>query len=51
MTENVSFTLDGFTTEYMDWQKEDRRTLDKVNKLIKDIIKHGVKPRPSGLWI
>lgn len=58
MIENVSFTLDGLK-EYMDWQQEDRRTLDRINKLIKDIIRNGNEgighPEPlkhdlSGKW-
>jgi len=58
MIDNVSFTLDGLK-EYMDWQKEDRRTLDKINKLILDIVRNGKEgighPEPlkydmSGKW-
>jgi toxin YoeB len=58
MSDNVSFTLDGLK-EYMDWQKEDRRTLDKINKLILDIIRNGndgighpepLKHDMSGKW-
>ena len=58
MIDNVSFTLDGLK-EYMDWQKEDRRTLDKINKLILDIVRNGNEgighPEPlkhdmSGKW-
>ena len=58
MTDNISFTLDGLK-EYMDWQKEDRRTLDKINKLILDIVRNGNEgighPEPlkhdmSGKW-
>jgi toxin YoeB len=58
MVDNVSFTLEGLK-EYMDWQKEDRKTLDKINKLINDIIRNGNEgighPEPlknnlSGKW-
>jgi len=40
MIDNVSFTLDGLE-EYMAWQTEDKRTLKKINQLIKDIIRNG----------
>ena len=40
MTDNISFTLDGLK-EYMDWQKTDKRVLDKINKLILDIVRNG----------
>jgi len=58
MIENVSFTLEGFN-EYTQWQKEDKRTLEKINKLIKDIIRNGntgighpepLKHDMSGRW-
>jgi len=58
MIENVSFTLEGFD-HYTQWQKEDKRTLDKINKLIKDIIRNGnmgighpepLKHDMSGRW-
>jgi len=32
----ISFTLDSFD-EYLQWQKEDKKTLNKINKLIVDI--------------
>ena len=38
--ENVSFTVRGLE-EYIDWQTEDRRTLNKINKLIVDIVRNG----------
>jgi toxin YoeB len=38
--ENISFTFDALK-EYMDWQHEDKKTLDKINKLIRDIIRNG----------
>ena len=40
MAENVSFTLEGLE-EYIYWQKQDRKTLNKINSLIKDIIRNG----------
>ena len=40
MTENVSFTLDGLE-DYIYWQKQDKRTLKKVNQLIIDIVRNG----------
>jgi toxin YoeB len=58
MADNISFTLDGLN-EYMEWQKQDRKTLDKINKLIKDIIRNGntgighpepLKHDMSGKW-
>jgi toxin YoeB len=38
-------------TEYMDWLTEDRKTLKKINELIKDIKRNGLmngigKPEP-----
>jgi toxin YoeB len=37
--------------EYMEWQTEDRKTLTKINELIKDILRSGLmtgigKPEP-----
>jgi toxin YoeB len=58
MTENVSFTLDGLA-DYFYWQKQDKRTLNKINKLINDVVRNGHKgighPEPlkgdlSGKW-
>ena len=58
MTENVSFTIEGLK-EYFDWQTQDKRTLNKINKLITDIIRNGNSglghPEPlkhdmSGRW-
>jgi len=40
MTDNVAFTLDAWS-EYASWQMEDKRTLKKINALIKDIIRNG----------
>jgi len=39
MIDNVSFTLDGWD-EYTSWQTEDKRTLKKINELIKDIFRN-----------
>ncbi|MDN5638262.1 MAG: Txe/YoeB family addiction module toxin [Staphylococcus equorum] len=46
--------------EYLDWQKEDKKTLKRINKLIKSIKRDGLfdglgKPEPlkndlNGLW-
>ena len=58
MIENVSFTLDGLN-DYIHWQTQDRKTLNKINKLINDIIRNGHEgighPEPlkgdlSGKW-
>ena len=56
--DNLSFTLDGWD-EYTAWQTEDKRTLKKINELIKDILRNGhegighpepLKGRLSGFW-
>ena len=58
MIDNVSFTLDGWD-EYTEWQNEDKRTLKRINALVKDIIRNGNEgighPEPlkgslSGYW-
>ena len=36
MIDNVSFTLDAWG-EYTAWQTEDKRTIKKINSLVKDI--------------
>ena len=45
--------------EYLDWQTQDKRTIKKINALIKDIMRNGYngigKPEPlkgnlSGWW-
>lgn len=46
--------------DYLDWQKKDKKTFEKINKLIKDIDRNGEsegigKPEPlkgdlSGFW-
>ena len=40
MIDSVGFTIRGLN-EYMNWQTEDKRTLKKINQLIKDIIRNG----------
>jgi toxin YoeB len=54
----VSFTLDGWE-EYTAWQTEDKRTIKKINQLIRDIVRNGNQgighPEPlkgnlSGYW-
>jgi len=58
MIDNVSFTLEGLD-DYIYWQTQDKKTLQKVNKLIRDIIRNGNEgighPEPlkgnlSGKW-
>ena len=58
MIDSVGFTLDGLE-DYIFWQTEDKRTLKKINNLIKDIIRNGNigigSPEPlkgdlSGCW-
>ena len=40
MSNNVIFTIRGLN-EYIYWQTEDKRTLKKINSLIKDILRNG----------
>ena len=40
MNDNLSFTLDGWE-EYLAWQTEDKRTLKKINQLIRGILRNG----------
>ena len=40
MIDNVSFSLRGWG-EYSEWQVEDKRTLKKINQLIRDIVRNG----------
>jgi len=40
--ENVTFSMRGLK-EYINWQTEDRRTLNKINKMINDIVRNGHK--------
>jgi len=58
MIDNVSFTLDGLE-DYIFWQTEDKRTLKRINRLIRDIVRNGYSgigsPEPlkgdmSGYW-
>jgi len=58
MTETVSFTIEGLN-DYIYWQTQDRKTMVKINKLIRDIVRHGHEgighPEPlkgdlSGKW-
>ncbi|MCL2182665.1 MAG: Txe/YoeB family addiction module toxin [Chitinispirillia bacterium] len=58
MGENICFSARGFS-DYTYWQTEDKRTLKKINKLIKDILRNGYEgigsPEPlkgnlSGYW-
>ena len=58
MTDNLGFTLRGWN-EYTEWQSEDKRTLKKINQLVRDIIRNGNtgigRPEPlkdnlSGFW-
>ncbi|WP_010253265.1 Txe/YoeB family addiction module toxin [Treponema primitia] len=37
----VTFHVDAFE-EYLEWQREDRKTLKKINALIKDIQRNGL---------
>ncbi|MDR2167443.1 MAG: Txe/YoeB family addiction module toxin [Clostridiales bacterium] len=58
MVENLGFSFDGWD-DYVYWQNQDRRTLKKINKLIKDIFRNGnsgighpepLKGNLSGKW-
>jgi toxin YoeB len=40
MIDNVGFTIRGLN-EYIEWQREDKRTLKKIDQLINDIIRNG----------
>jgi len=40
MLDSISFTMDGLE-DYIFWQTEDIRTLKKINKLIRDIVRNG----------
>lgn len=55
---NIIFTDRAFA-EYLDWQNEDRKTLKRINALLKDIDRNpfggigkpeGLKGNLSGLW-
>lgn len=54
----VTFTANGWE-DYLYWQKQDRRTLKRINELIKDIQRNGfvgkgksepLKGNLSGMW-
>jgi len=56
--ENIIFTVEGLE-DYIFWQAEDKKTINKINKLIRDIIRNGHEgighPEPlkgdlSGKW-
>ena len=58
MIDNISFTMDGLE-DYIYWQAEDKRTLKKINQLIRDIVRNGhngigkpeqLKGDLSGYW-
>ena len=58
MIENVSFTING-REDYIFWQAGDKRTLKKIDQLIKDIVRNGnsglghpepLKNNLSGYW-
>ena len=58
MIDNISFTLHGLE-DYIYWQTQDKRTLKKINQLIRDIIRNGytgignpepLKHKLSGYW-
>jgi toxin YoeB len=58
MSDQITFTLRGLE-DYIYWQTEDKRTLKKINLLIKDILRNGYtgigNPEPlkgnlSGYW-
>ena len=40
MSDNISFSMRGLN-EYIYWQTEDKRTLKKINQLIKDVVRNG----------
>ena len=55
---NISFSEEGWE-DYLYWQTQDKRTLKRINKLLRDILRNGYdgigKPEPlkgdlSGLW-
>lgn len=58
MNDKIAFTAKALN-EYIEWQTEDKRTLKKINQLIKDIIRNGndgigspepLKGNLSGYW-
>ncbi len=58
MTDKICWTLEAWN-DYLYWQAQDRKTLKRINKLLKDVVRHpfeGIgKPEPlkenlSGFW-
>jgi toxin YoeB len=58
MIGNISFTANGLE-DYIYWQTQDKRTLKKINQLIRDIIRNShtgmgnpepLKHKLSGYW-
>ena len=58
MIDNIGFSITGLN-DYIYWQTQDKRTLNKINKLITDIIRNGntgighpepLKDDLSGKW-
>ena len=58
MIDSVSFTMDGLE-DYIFWQTVNKRTLKKINQLIRDIVRNGhsgigkpeqLKGDMSGYW-
>lgn len=54
----IAWHLDAWN-DYLDWQAQDRKTLKKINELVRDIVRNGYadigKPEPlksdlSGWW-
>ena len=55
---NISFSEEGWE-DYLYWQTQDKKTLKRINQLLRDILRNGYegigKPEPlkgdlSGLW-
>ena len=55
---NISFSEEGWE-DYLYWQTQDKRTLQRINQQLRDILRNGYdgigKPEPlkgdlSGLW-
>ena len=40
MSDTICFSINGLD-DYIYWQTEDKRTLKKINSLIKDIVRNG----------
>lgn len=59
MTKRIAFTETAWQ-EYLSWQSQDKKTLIRINELLKDIVRNGPskgigKPDPlrgnlSGFW-